>query len=272
MLNCYQPCATLHLMWRVAVVIVSVVLGACAPTDPPPTPPAPRLRPSQAESTVSSWPDDDIQPHLHDANNGVKGSGPSLHPGTNDPSYCSCIEAKFIDGWCEFHTVGWVAGLRVRSSMLFETLDPHGHEIGHDSVTCSTCRTAITNDGYCDPCHIGWQRGLGYMTRLTWLLSKGRRATDSVALCGSCRLASTAPARVSARWCTACKGGVVGNVFFRDRELFDKARLALDILRVAIAECPRCELCACAMVYDRRCPDCGITYLDGRPVMTGLTK
>jgi len=181
-----------------------------------------------------------------------------------DPAMCTCPAAKLVDGWCEFHAAGWVAGVRVRSAQLFETLDPHGHDIGHESVTCPTCRDAIVSDGYCDASHIGWQRGLAYMTRLTWLLAKGQRVTDELALCSSCRLAAAASNSAEPRWCTTCEGGVVGNVFFTDPKLFEEASRSLGTLRLAVAESARCELCACAMVYDRRCPDCGIAYRDGR--------
>ena len=49
-----------------------------------------------------------------------------------------------------------------------------------------------------------------------------------------------------------------------DRAGYDRASAAAATLRLAIAELPRCELCAVAMVTDSQCPRCRITYKDGR--------
>ena len=40
---------------------------------------------------------------------------------------CTCAEARSVNGWCEAHAVGYVAGLEIRSAELFEALDTHGH-------------------------------------------------------------------------------------------------------------------------------------------------
>lgn len=175
----------------------------------------------------------------------------------------------------------------MRSELLFETLDPHGHVIGHESITCPNCLAAIACDGWCVDCRIGWQNGLAWMTRITWVFSKGEVATASTPLCAACRArvdaATTAEGTgVSGRglgqdgggatergaWCPACGGGVVGRIFFRDRELLAEAARQFDILNAAIATVPRCELCACAMVVDDDCPFCRIAYRDGKPLGT----
>jgi len=175
-------------------------------------------------------------------------SPPSQHPGTGDPSVCTCSAAMLVDGWCERHAAGRVAGLSVPSAQLFETLDPHGHVIAHESVTCPTCVAAIRSDGYCNPCHIGWRDGLAYMTRLTWLLAGGTRTSAADGL-------PEFPA----------VGGVVGNVRIADDATLTEALQAFEVLRSAVEMCDRCEVCACAMVYDGTCPDCNITYFAGRP-------
>jgi len=173
---------------------------------------------------------------------------PSQHPGTGDPSVCTCSAAMLVDGWCEQHSEGRVAGLSVSSAHLFETLDPHGHVIAHESVTCPTCVSAIGSHGYCDACHIGWRGGLAYMTRLTWLLASGSRTSPADDVAHSPEV-----------------GGVVGNVRIADDAILAEAQRAFSVLRSAVEMCDRCELCACAMVYDGTCPDCNITYLGGRP-------
>ncbi len=186
-----------------------------------------------------------------------------FHPGTGDPNVCTCRAARVVNGWCELHAVGFVAGVRVRYRLLFETLDPHGHDLDPATVTCPRCREAIGSDGWCDECHIGWQQGMAYMTRLTWLLAKGESVTASTPLCSSCRVASTAPGAVEPRWCDACGAGLVGDVRFTDRPVFDEASDAFQVLRRALERAKACELCACAIVYDRTCPDCRITYRHG---------
>ncbi len=102
------------------------------------------------------------------------------------------------------------------------------------------------------------------MTDLTWLVAQGRRA-ETVSLCPECRRRAESLVWMEPHWCPTCSGGLVGTVFFDKRQIFDDTSDALDILRAAIREAERCELCGCAMVYDGTCPDCNITYLRGRP-------
>ena len=41
---------------------------------------------------------------------------------------CTCVAAKLSNAWCESCKVGYLAGLRIPSERLFDTLDAHGHD------------------------------------------------------------------------------------------------------------------------------------------------
>lgn len=194
-----------------------------------------------------------------------------LHPGAGDPSVCICDWARDHNGWCEKCRAGYVCRIAVPSAILFTTLDPHGHEISHDSIQCASCQAAIATDGWCEPSRIGWQDGLAWMTRITWVFSKGVPAREVVTLCERCRAVAASDPPQPGPWCAVCSGRVVAGVFFVDDGIAREAATRLGILEASIVTLPRCEMCACAMVYDDECPDCRIRYRDGRPVNEGAS-
>ncbi|MCA9283743.1 MAG: hypothetical protein KDA22_00910 [Phycisphaerales bacterium] len=187
-----------------------------------------------------------------------------LHPG-GDPTVCRCVEARPNNGWCPKHACGFVAGVAVPSELLFETLDPHGHVIGHESVTCRGCQHAIAEDGWCPVCRMGWHDGLAWMTRLTWTLAGGH-PLEAATACEACRRAVLEAGTADPRWCETCGHGLVGSVVFENRNDFDRAAHELAILRTAVSNLDRCALCACAIMMDEECPKCRIQYVDGQRV------
>src|SRR5262245_35187044 len=52
---------------------------------------------------------------------------------------CSCGTTFHSNGWCERHKLGYVAGVPIRSFLLWETLDAHGHQLDLSTFTCESC-------------------------------------------------------------------------------------------------------------------------------------
>lgn len=185
-----------------------------------------------------------------------------------DENECSCEQGRTRSIWCVLHGVGRVAGVEIRSKLLFETLDAHGHELNVDGLRCAACRFAARNDAWCGDDHLGFVNGQAYFSKLTWLLAKGEPIDPGTLECAVCRAQAecrTLPLTEDG-WCEACGAGMVGNVRFRDRETFNKARRQFERLLRAVEKSAECEGCAAAMFYDGRCPICRIEYKDGKPV------
>jgi hypothetical protein len=149
----------------------------------------------------------------------VAGDGPHSHghhlhvPGSS----CVCEAARSSNGWCDACGVGYVASLRIPSALLYELLDPHGHEVDLSEVSCTTCRWAMSTDGFCEAHRIGYVGGRAYVTRLAYLGAKGeavqesqeylrlKAALDVLDTCEYCALALFENGR-----CPKC------NVYYRD--------------------------------------------------------
>ncbi len=174
---------------------------------------------------------------------------------------CTCDDARLVNGWCEAHAVGFVAGLEIRSAELFETLDAHGHVIAPEFIRCTRCLEARETDDFCEEHRMGFVDGLAYLSPLTYHLAKGEVKELSRIACPVCKKNAE-----SYGWCPKCNVGMVGHFEIRDPESFKKLSRAYDTLLSARDTVARCELCASAMVVDGRCPVCKITYKDGKPI------
>lgn len=195
--------------------------------------------------------------HAHNHTNdhdGVQGHG-HLHPAHDPDAPCTCESAMLTNGWCRQCNVGYVAGHLVESALLFETLDPHGHEIDLDALACGSCRQAQKHDGFCESCGMGFINGLTYFTALTHALATGDVTRVNDVACPACRVNAS-----GSGWCADCARGHVGNVSFADRDAYSRAASEFAVLQRAIAHVPTCEICACAMVVYRSCPHCLISY------------
>lgn len=191
----------------------------------------------------------------------VIGPGAAADPPKADPDKCTCPTAKIHNGWCARCKVGYAASVKVPSALLFEAIDAHGHDIDAASLRCSTCRAASKSSGFCNACRIGFVNGLAYLSRLTYLLAKGKVTDPATYNCPTCRGHS---ARFG--WCRQCRRGMVGHFAYTDRTVFEEAVREVQRLRSAIAKLKDCELCAIAMITDARCPKCNIHYKEGKRV------
>lgn len=193
-------------------------------------------------------------PHTHAVVN--TGAGPAVEA-------CVCDQARLTSGWCGTCEVGYVAGLPIGSALLFDTLDAHGHDIDVSTLECELCVQAAATDGFCPQCRMGFVGNQAYFSRLTHYLAGGEAVDPHELHCQECRANN---ATALNRWCEKCDHGLIGNVVFSDRSEFDNARIQLDLLTVALHEADRCEMCACAIVVNGRCPICRIQYYNGKPI------
>jgi len=188
------------------------------------------------------------------------GESPGKAPAAESGA-CTCVAARMTNGWCSLHEVGYVGSVRIRSSILYETLDAHGHAVDLSTFTCESCRKAISEEGFCEKDRIGFVDDLAYFSRLTYELARGYLTDPESLDCPVCRKNSE-----TLGWCDADSRGMVGQVAIRDREAWERTAKAVAILREAVKTSERCERCAAAMVTDTQCPYCRITYKDGKPV------
>ncbi|MCI0365911.1 MAG: hypothetical protein L0219_18785 [Phycisphaerales bacterium] len=193
--------------------------------------------------------------HRHGVAMAAEAGGSHPHPTFDPQAACACESARQRNEWCPKCNVGYIAGQRVEWGILFETLDPHGHDVNLSSITCEACRGAIDRDGYCDSCGMGFVKRQAYFTRLTHGLAKGRVVEAAGLGCAVCRSHAG-----KTGWCGGCGQGMVGNVAIGDRTTFDRTAQEFGVLQRAIEKAASCELCGCAMVVHRTCPDCGISY------------
>jgi hypothetical protein len=179
-----------------------------------------------------------------------------LHPGFDPNSACTCDTDKYYNGWCWHCNVGYVAGHKVESSMLFMILDPHGHDLDNQLIKDQLCPDALPADDWCVNAAMGFVAGKTYFTRLTWGLAKGTPANVALLPCAMCR----SHGGDEPGWCDHCQRGIVGNVVFTDRALFETTAAEYRNLLAAIEREKVCQTCACVMVVHRKCMKCNISY------------
>lgn len=177
------------------------------------------------------------------------------------PAPCTCATAEATSGWCDAHGVGYVASVRIRSRMLYDTLDAHGHAVDPDTFDCVSCKKAIESSGFCSEHQIGFVRGQAYFSRLTYELARGETKDPAKITCPVCRRNAR-----SHGWCERHEIGMIGSVAIEDKDGYRAVEKAREILLVANKTAERCEYCAVAIVHDSDCPMCRITYKDGKPM------
>ena len=193
----------------------------------------------------------------HDPAAPVPGSGDG--PAAAPRSGAGCEEAKRTDGWCREANVGYVASLAIRSPLLYEALDAHGHAVDPSAVACGTCRAALKSDGFCADHRMGYVGGEAYLSPLTYHLARGRAIDPAAITCRACRRHTR-----GIGWCDRHRIGIVGRVALEDRREFDDLVKAYRVLEDAIRISERCETCAAAMVAEGYCPVHRLKYKDGR--------
>jgi hypothetical protein len=245
--------ARLAIMGGAAVVVTAgaVVLATAMRSQPP----IPRLALPPPDSSAA---DLLALARVRGGHTGAA-TGPeaALHPSDEPVSdHCTCGAARRVNGWCHACGRGHLAGSEIASAMLFEAIDPHGHDFERSSIEdCSGCRDALASEGFCTPHGWGFAGGLMYTTRLTWALARGEGVEPAALFCDACRAHLRSPG-----WCEACGRGHVGTVAFTDRGLFEAAARGWVRLARAIDESRRCETCATACFFGTTCPKCRVSY------------
>ncbi len=100
---------------------------------------------------------------------------------------CTCKVAELHNGWCDACKVGYVAGVEIKSEMLFEALDAHGHHIDPDLMKCESCQKALKSDGFCERCKCGFVAEELYYTKLTYYLAKAQTKDTAKINCSMCK-------------------------------------------------------------------------------------
>ena len=193
------------------------------------------------------------------------GSSPATSPAAPPASApCACATALVTNGWCERHEVGYVAGVVIKSKMLYETLDAHGHVLDLTTFVCPMCRKAIETDGFCEDHKIGFVAKQAYFSRLTYELARGKPVDPAMIPCAACRSNTK-----SHGWCEKHKVGMAGRVAITDHDAYLRTLKAIGILEIANKMAARCEGCAVAIVTNSFCPNHRIRYRDGKALTPG---
>jgi len=188
---------------------------------------------------------------------GAATAGSTPAPAAADP----CADARRIDGWCKEEEVGYVANVAIRSRLLWDAMDAHGHLLDLSTFTCPACRKAIDEEGFCEQHRTGFVKRMAYFSRLTYEMARGERVDPARIHCSECRRNAK-----TTGWCEKHRLGRIGNVVIRDRPAWERADAAVRILRAAVDMLPRCEWCAIAMVTDTKCPVDKTQWRGGQPV------
>lgn len=181
---------------------------------------------------------------------------PALQP--TPAAQCNCVQARTTNGWCSACRVGYVAGLKIPSLLMYDALDAHGHAIDPKRMTCTSCRKALATDGFCNDCRMGFIKRKAYLSRLTYYVAKGTVVTESDINCARCRshLGTTG-------WCDDCQRGIVGNIAHTNRFDFDSLAEEYRRLAAAVARIKECESCAVAGLTNGRCMTCRKVFENG---------
>ncbi len=89
---------------------------------------------------------------------------------------CSCPTARAENGWCEACGVGYAAELEMRTKVVHDALDLHGHDVDPRSFSCASCQEALRTDGFCAACRRGFIAQRAYLSALAYHLAHGERA------------------------------------------------------------------------------------------------
>jgi hypothetical protein len=184
-----------------------------------------------------------------------------------DSGPCVCAKAKAAGGWCPECKIGFLAGVRIPSQDLYETIDVHGHEINLAALSCPTCTKYAADGGYCDTCRIGFYRKRVYFSLLSFELAKGVPLEREKLNCQPCRLSAE-----NGRWCEACGRGWIGNVALSSKSGFETAKQEFARLKSALELLARCEDCAVACFTQNLCPKCRKDFAPKRAQNNGQPR
>lgn len=189
------------------------------------------------------------------------GHDPNQPAGSIEAAPCTCHAAAAANGWCDKHAVGYVASIPIRSRMLFDSLDAHGHDVDPATFDCPVCQKAIRTDGVCEEHVIGFVDKQAYFTRIAYELARAVYIQPEKIECPDCRRNAA-----TSGWCATHRQGMIGGFAMKDETGWRSAARAADVLRIAVKKLEECERCAIAIAYDSDCPVHGIWYKDGAAV------
>lgn len=135
-------------------------------------------------------------------------------------------------------------------------------------AACS-CELERQRSGWCVACGVGYVAEVSIRSRALYdaLDAHGHDVDVPGLACAECRAAAAADG-----FCARHERGFVGGRAFLSRLAYHLARGERDavqdelsLLVAALETAERCELCAAAMVVDGTCPECRLSYQDGRP-------
>lgn len=181
-----------------------------------------------------------------------------------DDCQCKAIKASG-QGWCDACGGGVMFGVPIKSAKLYKSLE--GAKVKDQSkVTCSGCKTALKDNGSCSHCRVAFNDGKVYHAVVSHTLSKGAKADAKGIKCPACVKTLK---EGKDNFCAACDGGFVGGLAFHGKKLFDQAKEAMGVLKVAAKSASGCEACAVAMVTDGKCDKCKVQFKAGKKVEGG---
>ncbi|MEM7165053.1 MAG: hypothetical protein AAF581_06280 [Planctomycetota bacterium] len=174
---------------------------------------------------------------------------------------CPCQQVvRGMTNWCDKHQVGYVASIAIRSKMLHEAIDAHGHDIDVSLLTCKQCIAASESGGFCDACQFGFVDELAYLSDLTYCIARGEVVLGTDLKCETCRKHARGDG-----WCAACNVGRVGHLQLADQTLLEPAKAAFQRLFAALRHLRRCEVCCTAAFTGGGCRFCNRSFADQGP-------
>jgi hypothetical protein len=172
----------------------------------------------------------------------------------------ACAKNKLENGWCNQCKMGYFSGIELKSKKLLETLE--GKPVADEAaLQCPACKTADEKNGVCEHCKIGYANHRMYPSIYAYCLALGTPKHPEQMKCPTCKSFIGEHG-----WCDECKQGIVGRVAFQDKEAYNKAVAAREIIQKAAKLAEKCESCALALVTNGVCEKCNISYKDGKPV------
>lgn len=172
---------------------------------------------------------------------------------------CTCKTARVEGGWCGDCNKGYVAGITVASRKLYDALQ--GKPVNEADIRCPGCRKAMAAGGTCDSCRISYSGKQAFRSPFAAALAAGQRVKSEEITCPTCRGNADQHG-----WCDSCKAGIVHHRVFKEREAYDRAVKAWEILAASTKELGHCEQCAIAMATNGRCEQCKESFQDGKPI------
>ena len=178
----------------------------------------------------------------------------------------TCAKDKLENGWCDHCKVGFFDGIAMKSKKLFDALN--GKPVANaDEIKCPGCKAAYEENGTCEHCKVEFANHRMYKSECAYRLALGTQKNPANMKCSECKSYIGEHG-----WCDQCKQGIVGMCAFHDKEAYNKAVEARELIQCAAKAAEKCEGCAVAMVTDGTCDHCKVSFKDGKMVKNDEKK